>query len=516
MKLLRSTLVFSAMTLLSRLAGYVRDVVQAGVFGASALTDAFFVAYRIPNFLRRIFAEGSFQQAFVPVFSELKQKGDERALRELIDHIAGALCAVVLMVTALGVLAAPAIAALFAPGSVDDPEQFDLIARMLRITFPYLFFISLTALAAGVLNSFDRFAIPALTPVLHNLAVIAAALFLAPVLEIPVTALAWGVFGAGVLQLVVQWVALAKIGLLPRPRLNFAHEGVRRVMRLMGPTVLGSSVAQINLLVGTAFASLLATGSQTWLYLTDRLLEFPQGMIGVALGAVILPSLSRRIAANDHQGYAHTLDWGLRMACLVAMPATLGLIVMAEPITATLYQYGKFTAYDTRMAAWSLMALALGLPSFMLAKVLAPAFYARQDTRTPVRAALFTVAANIGLMLVVVGALWWYRVEGAHAGIAACTAAAGTINAWLLWRYLRRREPLSLRPGWVRYLLRVGLACAAMVLVLMCVRHYLGAWALMAPRVRIGHLAWSIALAMTTYVLTLWLAGLRRRHLREA
>jgi putative peptidoglycan lipid II flippase len=515
-KLLRSTLIFSAMTFLSRLAGYVRDVVQAGVFGASALTDAFFVAYRIPNFLRRIFAEGSFQQAFVPVFSELKQKGDERALHDLLDHIAGALCAVVLMVTALGILAAPVLAALFAPGSVDEPEKFGAITEMLRITFPYLFFISLTALAAGVLNSFDKFAIPALTPVLHNVAVIAAALFLAPILEVPITALAWGVFGAGVLQLIVQWAALARIGLLPRPRLDFAHAGVRRVLRLMGPTVLGSSVAQINLLIGTAFASVLATGSQTWLYLTDRLLEFPQGMIGVALGSVILPSLSRRIAAGDQQGYAHTLDWGLRIACLVALPAALGLIVMAEPITATLYQYGKFTAYDTRMAAWSLMALALGLPAFMLAKVLAPAFYARQDTRTPVRAALITVVANVLLMLGVVGALWWYGVEGAHAGIAACTAAAGTLNAWLLWRYLRRREPLQLRPGWSRFLLRVGFACLAMVAVLWLARHSVGAWAALAPRARVAHLAWAIPLGMATYVGTLLLAGLRPRHLREA
>lgn len=515
MKLLRSTLTFSSITFLSRLAGYVRDLVLARMFGASVAMDAFLIAYRIPNFLRRIFAEGSFQQAFVPVFTEAKAKGDDTALHDLLDHVAGALMGAVLIVTAIGIAAAPLITAAFAPGTLDEPEKFDLVSRMLRITFPYLAFISMTALAAGVLNSYGRFAIPALTPVLHNLAVIAAALWLAPLMQVPVIALAWGVFAAGLVQLIVQWIALSRLGVLPRLRLDLRFPGVRKVLRLMLPTIFGSSVAQINLLVGTLFASLLATGSQTWLYLTDRLLEFPQGMFGVALGTVILPHLSRKHADIDAAGYSATLDWGLRMALLIALPATLGLSILAEPITATLYQYGKFSDYDTRMAALSLIGLSLGLPGFMLAKVLAPAFYARQDTRTPVRAALATVAANVALMVLIVTPLWWYHVEGAHAGIALSTALAGSLNAFLLWTYLRRQGLYAAQPGWNGFALRIAFACLAMFAVLLACKHYVGPWQPLAARWRLIHLAWVIPAGAASYVLALLASGMRKRHLRE-
>src|SRR5690606_17078830 len=308
-----STLVFSGLTFLSRLSGYARDMVQSHVFGASGLTDAFVVAYRIPNFLRRIFAEGAFAQAFVPVFSAARERGDRQALKALLDRVAGTLCAAVLVVTGIGVLCAPWLVNVFAPGYAGDALRHAAAGDMLRITFPYLFFISLVALSGGVLNSFNRFAIPALTPILHNLAVIAAALWLAPLLEVPVYALAWGVFAAGALQLLVQIPALARLGLLPRPRPGLRDPGVRRILRLMGPAVLSASVSQVNLLVGTAFASLLAAGSQTWLYLADRLLEFPIGMFGVALGTVLLPTLSRRHAAEDAEGFAQGIDWGVRV-----------------------------------------------------------------------------------------------------------------------------------------------------------------------------------------------------------
>ena len=465
MRLLRSTLVFSSLTLLSRIAGYVRDVVQAGVFGASAATDAFFVAYRIPNFLRRIFAEGSFQTAFVPVFTEYKQRGDEAALRDLLDHVAGALCAVVLAVTALGMPAAPLIAAAFAPGALDEPEKFALITQMLRITFPYLWFISMTALAAGVLNSYGRFGVPALTPVLHNLAMIAAALYLAPLMGYSITALAWGVLGAGMVQLIVQWIALARLGVLPRLRLDLRHEGVRRVFRLMLPTIFGSSVAQVNLMVGTIFASLLATGSQTWLYLTDRLMEFPQGMFGVALATVILPALSRRFSAQDEAGYAQTLDWGLRMAVLVSLPAALALLVLAEPLTATLYQYGKFTAFDTRMAALALMALALGLPGFMVAKILAPAFFARQDTRTPMVFSLVSVVVNIALGVALFHAIGF-------TGLAAATSIATWITvAQMAFTLHRRKAYAPSAAAWSR-IARIVAASLAMGALLALAAHF--------------------------------------------
>lgn len=514
MRLLRSTATFAALTFLSRIAGYVRDLVQSAVFGASWATDAFVVAYRIPNFLRRIFAEGSFQTAFVPVFTEVRARGDARALKDLLDHVAGALCAAVLLVTALGMLAAPLLAALFAPGTLADPERFALLTDLLRITFPYLAFISLTALAAAVLNSHGRFAVPALTPVLHNVAMIAAMLTLPGLLGVPIHALAYGVLLAGAVQLVVQWVALARLGVVPRFKVDTRHPGVRRVFTLMLPTIFGASVAQVNLLIGTVFASLLASGSQTWLYLTDRLMEFPQGIVGAALATVILPALSRSHATGDATRYAATLDWGLRIALLVALPATIGLVVLAEPLNATLYQYGRFTAHDTRMAAASLVALAIGLPGFMIAKVLAPAFFSRQDTRTPMRAAVITVAANVALCAAIVTPLWWLEVEGAHAGIAFATAVAGTLNAVLLWRYLRRDGRMQWRPGWRRFGLRVGLACLAMLGVVLAARMHVGTWGDLAPAARVLNLAWVVGLGVAVYAAALAALGFRPRDLR--
>ncbi len=513
--LLRSSLAFGSMTLLSRIAGFARDMLQAMLFGASAAMDAFLIAYRIPNFLRRIFAEGSFAQAFVPVFTEIKQKGDAEALKDFLDHVAGALCAVVLVVTAIGMLAAPAIAALFAPGALDEPLKFAQTSEMLRITFPYLFFISLTSLAGAVLNSYHRFALPALTPVLHNLAVIAAMLTLAPLFDVPPKALAWGVFAAGILQFAVLWPALGRLGLRPRFRFNLRHPGVRKVFTLMLPTLFSSSVAQVNLIVGTMFASLLATGSQTWLYLAERLAEFPLGLFGVALGTVILPHLSRRHADTDAQGYSDTLDWGLRTVLLVALPAGLGLALLAEPITATVYQYGKFTPADTRMAALALSAMSIGVPAFMLSKVLAPAFYARQDTRTPMRAALITVLTNVLLTVAIVSPMWLNGVEGGHAGIALATSLAGIVNAGLLWRALRRTGLHRPRAGWLGYFLRLLLAAAAMSAVVLALRLHVGDWALLAPPSRLLWLTVAIAAGAAAYGLALLLTGWRPRVLRE-
>lgn len=515
MKLLRSTLLFSALTFLSRLSGYARDMVQAHVFGASGLTDAFVVAYRIPNFLRRIFAEGAFAQAFVPVFSAARQSGDRQALRHLLDRVAGTLCAVVLVVTAIGVICAPWLVNVFAPGYAGDPVRHAAAGDMLRITFPYLFFISMVALAGGVLNSFQRFAVPALTPILHNLAVIAAALWLAPLLEVPVYALAWGVFAAGAIQLLVQVPALARLGLVPRPRLGFADPGVRRVLRLMGPAVLSASVSQVNLLVGTAFASLLVAGSQTWLYLADRLLEFPIGMFGVALGTVLLPTLSRRSAAGDGEGFRRGIDWGVRVVMLLALPAAAGLVVLAGPICATLYQHGRFTPEDTAMTALALSALCVGLPGFMLGKVLAPGFFARQDTRTPMRAAVIVVVVNIALLFAVVLPLRNAGVATAHVGIALSTGLCGLLHASLLGWWLYRRN--IYRPGaeTVRLLLWLLLACAAMVCVLLGARQLVGDWTALPLLWRLVHLAWVILVGGLVYAAVLLLAGVRFRQLRE-
>jgi putative peptidoglycan lipid II flippase len=514
--MLRSTAVFSAMTLLSRIAGYLRDWLQASLFGAGPAVSAFVVAYRIPNYLRRIFAEGSFSSAFVPVLMEFKQRGDERALQDFLDHVAGALLAIVVVVSGLGMLLAPWIARLFLLFADESKsEMVGMTAEMLRITFPYLTFISMTALAGAVLNSFRHFGLPALTPVLHNLGVIAAMLLLGNMLNVPAKALAWGVLGAGILQLLLLWPAMGRLGLRPRIKLNLRHEGVRRVFKLMLPTIFSSSVSQVNLLVGTVFASLLVVEAQSWLYYSDRLTELPLGLFGVAIGTVILPQLSRHFADADAPGYSRSLDWGLRMVLLVGMPAALGLALLAEPLTASLFNYGAFTAEDTRMVGYSLTAMSIGIPAFMLSKVLLPAFYARQDTRTPMRAALLTVLANVLLTIAFVTPLWLQGIKAAHTGIAAATALAGMFNAALLWRYLRQQGVYNAEPGWGRWVLRIVLAMIAMATVVLGVRGWVGEWAALPTLWRWLWLLAAVAAGAVAYGTVLLLSGLRPRHLRH-
>ena len=514
--LLRSTAVFSAMTFLSRIAGYLRDWLQASLFGASPAVSAFVVAYRIPNYLRRIFAEGSFSSAFVPVLSELRQKGDEAALQDFLDHVAGALLAVVVVVTGLGMLLAPWIARLFLLFADDSQSQLvPLTAEMLRITFPYLMFISMTALAGAVLNTFRHFGLPALTPVLHNLGVIAGMYLLARYMDVPEKALAWGVVAAGALQLVVLWSALGRWGRRPRLKLDLRHEGVRRVSRLMLPTIFSSSVAQVNLLVGTVFASLLVPQAQAWLYYSDRLTELPLGLFGVAIGTVILPQLSRLHADADAAGYSRSLDWGLRMVLLVGLPAALGLALLSEQLTASLFRYGRFTALDTRMVGYALTAMSVGIPAFMLSKVLLPAFYARQDTRTPMRAAVATVIANVLFTVAIVTPLWKAGVLAAHAGIAAATALAGILNAALLWRYLRREGVYRPEPGWARWVGRIAAGLVVMAAVVIGLREAIGDWSAMEGWWRWLWLLGVVGAGAAAYGATLLVLGLRPRHLRH-
>lgn len=496
-RLLRSTAVFSSMTFISRVSGLIRDQVYAGVFGAGPAMDAFVVAFRIPNFMRRLSAEGSFSMAFVPVLAEYKAKGDQAAVKALIDRVAGTLMAFLLVLTATAVLAAPWVMRVFAPGFSPDSEQGRLAVEMLRITFPYALFISLASMAGGILNSYQRFAIPALSPVLMNLSMIAAALGLVPLMEHwgyePVLALAWGVFIAGILQLAFHLPSLMRLGLLPRPRWGGADPGVRKIMKLMVPTLFGASVAQVNLLINTVMASFLITGSVTWLYYSDRLLEFPLGMFGVAIGTVILPHLSSRHAATDPQGYSKGLDWGFRLCLLIGIPSCIGLILCAGPLIATLFQYGKFNAEHARMTSLSVMAQSIAVPAFLLVKVLAPAFYSRQDTRTPVKAAVVSVIANLlftllffgGLLafteagkaaLALTGGRWFAALEhlpGAHALLALAIALAGWLNAAQLWWYLRREAVYAVQPGWGRFLRQVGVASAGMTVVLAVL---LGLW----------------------------------------
>ena len=513
--MLRSTAVFTAMTFLSRIAGYLRDWLQATMFGAGPAVSAFVVAYRIPNYLRRIFAEGSFSSAFVPVLTEMRERGDQKALQDFMDHVAGALLAAVIVISGLGMLAAPWIAKLFLLFAPPDAGTVPLAAEMLRITFPYLTFISMTALAGAALNSFRHFALPAFAPILHNLALIAAMLLLAKYLKPPEMALAWGVLAAGILQMLLLWPALGRLGIRPRFRFNLRHEGVRRVFKLMLPTVFSSSVAQVNVLVGTMFASLLVPAAQSWLYYSDRLTEMPLGLFGVAIGTVILPQLSRHHAQDDEAGYSKSLDWGLRMVLLLGLPAAVGLALLAEPLTVSLFRYGEFTSEDSQMVGYALTAMCIGVPAFMLSKVLLSAFYSRKDTKTPMKAAVWTVVCNVVLIVALVTPMWKMGLPYAHTGIAAATAIAGTFNAVLLWRWLRRDGTYQPEPGWGRWLLRLAIASLVMAAVVWGLREWIGDWTVMRGTHRWGWLILVIAAGGAAYGITLLLAGVRPRHLRH-
>lgn len=458
-RLLKSTFIFATMTLISRILGFMRDMIIAHYFGAGNGADAFFVAFRIPNFLRRMFAEGSFSQAFVPVLSEHKTLYSHDKVRDLISQVAGALGLVVILVTIIGVVTAPLLVMLFAPGFNDEPLRYSLTVEMLRITFPYLLFISLAALAGGVLNTYERFGVPAFTPVFLNLAMIMGALVFSRYLEQPVIGLAWGVLLGGILQLVSQLPAVFRLGLLSIPRPNFYAPAVLRILKLMGPTLFGSSVAQINLLFDTIIASFLVSGSVSWLYYSDRLLEFPLGVFGIAIATVILPKLSADNAARDHEGFIRTLDWALRLVILIGVPAGLGLALLGGPLLVTLFQYGKFTANDTIMATHSLIAFALGLPGFIFIKVLVPGFYARQDTSTPMWIGVSAMLANMLFNVILVFPL-------AHAGLALATTSSAYLNAGLLYRKLRQAQVYQPLFGWKKFLMRTLLANLMMGIIL--------------------------------------------------
>ncbi len=505
--LLKSALTVGANTGFSRVLGLVRDVVIAWAFGASRDTDAFFVAFRLPNFLRRLFAEGAFSQAFVPILGEYKRKRSHEEVRQLVAHVAGTLGAVLLVVTAIGILAAPVLVMIFAPGFLANEEKYTLTVQMVRITVPYILFVSLTAFAAGVLNTYGRFGVPAFTPVLLNLALIGAALWLAPMMDEPVMALAWGVLIAGLAQLAFQLPFLKRLGVLAMPRFSRAHEGVRRIVRLMIPAAFGASVAQINLLVDTLIASFLVTGSVSWLYYSDRMVEFPLGVFAIAMATVILPSLSQHHADEAGDAFSDTLDWALRWVVVVATPSALGLALLADPILTTLFQYGEFTPHDVHMASLSLTAYAIGLIGFMLVKVLAPGYFARQDTRTPVRAGIIALVANLLLNLALV-------VPLKHAGLALATSLAAFINAGLLYRGLHRDGVHRPRPGWSTFIMKIAFATLMMAVFLIYLRGEASLWIEADLTLRVVRLSLMVIGGAAVYGLCLLSVGIRPRHLR--
>lgn len=499
--MLRSLSIVGSLTLLSRILGFVRDIVIATLFGATAGADAFLVAFKIPNFMRRLFAEGAFSQAFVPVLSEYKTNSPEK-VQSLIDHVAGTLGFVLLILTILGIVFAPYLIMLFAPGFVDEPHKYQLAVDMLRITFPYLLFVSLTAFVAGILNSYDHFSSPAFSPIILNICMIAASLGFTQYFQEPILALAWGVLISGILQLGFQLPFLSKLHLMPIPRLKKEpNEGVKKILTLMLPVLFSVSVGQISLLISTLMASFLVTGSIAWLYYADRLLEFPIGVFGVALATVVLPKLSRLAAQNAQEDYNKTLDWSLKWVFLVGVPSTLGLIFLSKPIFVTLFYRGQFGLHDVDMSAQALMAYSIGLLGFVLVKILASGFFARQDTTTPTKVAFISIVSNIVLNFILI----WFL---AHVGLALATALSAILNAGLLYFYLRKQNAFRPLHGWGLFLGRITVASIVMIALLIWFVPALENWWQWNSGMRFLQLGMWVGLAMVVYFFILWSSGL--------
>ncbi|HEY7752176.1 MAG TPA: murein biosynthesis integral membrane protein MurJ, partial [Steroidobacteraceae bacterium] len=493
----------------------LRDMVYLIMFGAGPLMDAFLVAYKIPNFLRRLTAEGAFSQAFVPVISEYRVRREHAEVQGLVAGVAGVFGTVLFGVALIGAIAAPVLAFLFAPGFREDGDRFDLTVEMLRFTFPYIFFISLVALGSGVLNSYGRFAMPAFNQVLLNVVMIAAAGLVAPHFENPALVLAIGVFAAGLVQLVALFPALRGLGLLPRPRFDRAHEGVRRIARLMLPGIFGSSVAQVSLLLDTIIASFLMVGSVTWMYAADRLVEFPMGVFAIALATVILPGLSSHHAAESREKFNATLDWALRLTITIATPAAVGLLMLAGPLIATIFGYGKFDDRDVLMCGYALMAYSLGLIGFSLVKVLAPGYFARQDTKTPVKVGIIALSVNMGFNLAVVVPAHLAGFPVPHALLALSTGLSALVNATLLYFGLRRQGVFVPSAQWRRLLPQVLFGSLAMAAFLWWFSGDWSAWNGLRPAERAWRMGLAVAGGAAVYFAALAASGLRPRHLKS-
>ncbi len=505
--LLRSTSLVSIMTLISRMMGFIRDMVIAQLFGAQAAMDAFYVAFRIPNFMRRLFAEGAFSQAFVPVLTEYQQTRTIDDVRVFIARIAGQLGAVLSLVTVIGVLIAPVVIFIFAPGFGEHSMRSELATQMLRLTFPFLMLVSMTAMAGAVLNTYGYFGVPAFTPVILNICMILAAIYLSPTLEHPVVGLAWGVLIAGLVQFLFQIPFLYHRRLLVKPKMGWSDPGVKRVLKLMVPALFGVSIAQLNLMVDSIFASFLKVGSVTWLFYTDRLTDFPLGVFGVAIATVILPHLSRRHAEQSIENFSRALDWGIRSLLLIGIPSGLGLALFSMPLIASCFTYGAFSVYDLIQTQKSLIALASGVPAFMLVKVLASGFYARQDIKTPVKAGAFAMVVNSILCAFLIWPL-------AHAGLALASALAGYVNCGILLVLLKRRGIYQPAKGWWKFIIQLVLANAAIAIYLYLMAANVDYWLELSALMRLLLLLTHVFIAMLIYFTILGLSGIRVSQFR--
>lgn len=506
MNLLRSLATVSGLTLLSRILAFARDVLIARVFGAGAATDAFFVAFKLPNLLRRMFAEGAFSQAFVPIFGEYKHQRGQAETKLLVDHVTTMLALILFVVTLLGIIAAPILVYISAPGFAADTQKFELTVQLLRYTSPYIFFISLVAVAAAILNTYNKFWVPAFAPVLLNVCFIAAALWLAPYCHPPVLALAWAVLVAGVVQLAFQIPFLKQVGMLPTLRLNWRDPGMWRVIKQMGPAVFGVSIAQISLIINTIFASFLVAGSVSWLYYADRLMEFPSGLLGAALGTILLPSLSKCFASGNTLEYSKLLDWGLRLTMMLTLPAALALGMIAVPLLATFFQRGEFSSHDVVMTSYALIGYSVGLLGIILVKILAPGFYARQDIRTPVKIGIVTLFATQAM-----NALFAYGMGLQHAGLALSIGLGACLNSAILFHYLRKHDIYRPEPGWAKFLLKIGIAVLVLATVLWFGMGSEQSWLTGSGWGRIGRLAALVVGGVLAYFATLAALGFRPR-----
>ncbi|MCL1069301.1 murein biosynthesis integral membrane protein MurJ [Shewanella xiamenensis] len=508
-KLLKSGMIVSAMTLISRVLGLVRDVVVANLMGAGTSADVFFFANKIPNFLRRLFAEGAFAQAFVPVLTEYQEKHTSDETRELLSKVAGTLGLLVTIVTLVGVIASPVLSALFGGGwfvawlnNEPDGAKFELATVVLKITFPYLWFITFTALAGSILNTRGRFAVSAFTPVFLNVAIIVAAMFFAPTSSQPEITLGWGVFCGGLIQFLFQIPFLLREKALVKPSWGWQHPGVVKIRTLMIPALFGVSVSQINLLFDTFIASFLMTGSISWLYYSDRLLEFPLGLFGIAIATVILPALSRNHVNAEGDGFGNTMDWGIKAILLLGLPAMMGLIVLAQPMLMVLFMRGAFTINDVQMASYSLMAYGSGLLSFMLIKVLAPGYYSRQDTKTPVRYGIIAMITNMGFNLI-------FAIPFGYVGLAIATSMSALLNATLLYRGLHKAGVYRITKPTMVFFLKAVVSTALMVVVLYYLLPTQSQWVEWHLALRAKALIGLIAVGAMTYLLGLLALGIR-------
>ena len=510
--LLKSSLVVSSMTLISRVLGLVRDVVIADLVGAGLYADVFLLAQKIPNFMRRLFAEGAFAQAFVPVLNEVitesNRNNNPQAIRYVIDRVAGTLGVILLIITIVGVLGSTALAHLFGMGFgfADDEIKIPLLTLMIKITFPYLMFISLTAFAGGILNSYNRFVVPAITPVFLNLSMIIAAVVVAPSLDLPVMALPWAVFIAGVVQLLFQIPFLWKLGVLPRPKWAWQDSKVQQILKLITPALFGVSVVQINLLLDSILASFLVTGSISWLYYSDRLLEFPLGIFAIAIATVVLPGLSKKHAEKSPKAFSEMLNWAIKLVLMIGIPAAAAMLILAEPLMLTLFQRGEFTLSDAQFASQSLIAYTIGLNFFMLIKVLAPGYFSRQDTKTPVKIGLVAVAVNMIFNLAL------FRILG-HVGLALATSISAVTNAGLLFFFLKRRGIYQATSGWLKWWFQIIFSTTVLVVFLIYFSPAIENWQQGGFLFRSQWMGLLVLGGISLYVISLMVTGVRLRQI---